>query len=260
MTATLLGALCIGLSLGILGSGGSILTVPILVYLLGQDEKTAIAGSLAIVGIIAFVGAIPSALRKQVDWPSVLIFGLPGMAGTYAGAVLSSYLSGTLQLTIFAISMLVAAARMFRPVPVHGQDHVQRPGIMALQGVAVGVLTGIVGIGGGFLILPALVLLGGLTMHRAVGTSLAIISLNSASGLARHALAAGTVGLVLDWRLIAAFATIGAGGSLAGQKIGRHIPQQGLRRAFSAFLVVMAAYILWRSMPLPLTSLLTGNH
>ena len=96
----------------------------------------------------------------------------------------------------------------------------------------------------------------GLAMHRAVGTSLAIISLNSASGLARHALAAGSVGLALDWRLIAAFATIGAGGSLAGQKIGQHLPQQGLRRAFSVFLVLMAAYILWRSVPLPLTALL----
>lgn len=248
MWLALIGALAIGLSLGLLGSGGSILTVPVLVYLLGQPEKLAIAGSLLVVGTIALAGAIQWARKGQVDGRSVLLFGLPGMAGTLLGASLASLLTGPLQLTIFAVVMLAAAQRMLRPAPAAAPAPVRKRRLAA-QGFGVGLLTGVVGIGGGFLILPALVLLGGLSMHRAIGTSLSIISLNAFSGFARHWSVLAATGAVLDWRVLGLLSAVGCGGSLIGQQVAGRLPQQQLKRAFGVMLVLMAGYILWRSAP-----------
>jgi uncharacterized membrane protein YfcA len=243
-----LGALAIGLSLGLLGSGGSILTVPILVYLVGQPEKLAIAGSLAIVGAVALAGALPWAARGQVDGRSIAWFGLPGMVGALAGSWFAQFLPGSLQLTIFSGVMLLAATRMARAAPAQAPAPASRERLV-IQGLAVGALTGIVGIGGGFLILPALVLLGGLSMHRAIGTSLAIIALNASTGFAKHAYTLAQSGQALDWQVIGLFTAIGAAGSLAGQRLAGRLPQQTLRRAFALLLVVMGLYILWRSVP-----------
>lgn len=253
MWLALIGALAIGLSLGLLGSGGSILTVPVLVYVLGQPEKTAITGSLLVVGTIALIGALPWALRGQVDGRSVLLFGLPGMAGTLLGASLAGQLSGPAQLTIFAVVMLFAAQRMLRPAPAAPVAPVRKRRLAA-QGFGVGLLTGVVGIGGGFMILPALVLLGGLSMHRAIGTSLSIISLNACSGFARHWYALAATGAVLDWRVLGLMSAVGCGGSLLGQQIASRLPQPQLRRAFGLMLVLMAGWILWRSAPSLMTS------
>ncbi len=161
----LLGALAIGITLGLLGSGGSILTVPVLVFLLDQSEKTAIAGSLAIVGSIAFIAALPYMRQRLVEWRSVLLFGLPSMLGTVAGAWAAQFVSGAVQLFVFALVMLVASFTMFRTAPAArgGTDPRARWKEMA-DGLGVGMLTGLVGVGGGFLIVPALVLLGGLAM------------------------------------------------------------------------------------------------
>ena len=180
----LLGACAIGLSLGLMGSGGSILTVPVLVYLVDQPEKVAIAGSLMIVGSIALLGSLPYMKQKQVDWTTVWLFGIPGMIGTYAGAWLSSYLSGIMQLAIFAVVMLLASYFMLRPKRNIEQesDHQRHVFKIIADGLIVGVVTGVVGVGGGFLIVPALVLLGGLTMRTAIATSLVIIALKSFSG------------------------------------------------------------------------------
>lgn len=244
----MLGAIAIGLALGLLGSGGSILTVPVLVYLLGQPEKLAIAGSLAVVGIVASVGALSWALRGGVDGRSVLLFGVPGMVGTVLGASLAGALSGAAQLTLFAVVMLLAAQRMARAAPADARPVASRTRLLA-QGFAVGVLTGLVGVGGGFLILPALVLLGGLPMHRAIGTSLSIISLNAASGFARHYYALAAAGAILDWRTLGLLSVVGCGGSVLGQQVASGLPQQHLRRAFAGLLVLMAVYILWRNLP-----------
>ena len=245
-----LGALLIGVTLGLLGSGGSILTVPVLVYLVGQPEKLAIAGSLVIVGGIALAGAIPRMLQRQVDWRSVLWFGVPGMFGTLAGSAASRHIPGVVQLFLFALVMLAAAVMMARPAPVRRDDHTPRARRwIVLDGLAVGVLTGVVGIGGGFLILPALVLLGGLAMHRAVGTSLTIISLNAFSGFAKHASLIAAAGWVLDWRLIGLFTAVGAGGTLVGARMADRLPQQWLRRMFALFLVLMGLFIVIRTAP-----------
>jgi len=245
-----IGALAIGLSLGLLGSGGSIITVPVLVYLVGQPEKVAIAGSLGVVGAIALVGALQNAAAGRVDWRSVAWFGLPGMAGTYAGAWLSGFVSGPVQLTVFAVVMLAAAVMMFRRSARGPSADSRRPlATVVADGLAVGALTGFVGVGGGFLILPALVLLGGLGMHVAIGTSLAIIALNAFTGFAKHLHLLSVEGLSLDWRLLGTIALIGALGSVVGSQFGNRLPQATLRRAFGVFLVAMALFILYESGP-----------
>jgi uncharacterized membrane protein YfcA len=177
------GAIAIGVSLGLLGSGGSIITVPVLVYLLGQDEKVAIAGSLFVVGTIALAGSLQYVRVGLIDWRNVFVFGVPGMAGTYLGALIAAFVPGILQLSFFALVMLVASYMMLRPVPLTDEEHEPREiWKIAIDGLVVGVITGLVGVGGGFLIVPALVLLGGLSIHRAVATSLVIIALKSYSG------------------------------------------------------------------------------
>jgi uncharacterized membrane protein YfcA len=243
------GAVTIGLSLGLLGSGGSIITVPVLVYLVGQPEKVAVAGSLGVVGAIALFGALQNAARGSVAWRSVLAFGLPGMAGTVAGAWLSGFVGGAVQLALFAGVMLAAATMMFRREAPAAAPPPRSFSVVARDGVAVGALTGFVGVGGGFLILPALVLRGGLRMHAAIGTSLAIIAMNAFSGFAKHLQILSAQGLALDWVVLAKFVVLGAAGSVGGSRLAHRLPQRTLRRGFAVFLVLMAALILYESAP-----------
>lgn len=248
MILSWIGALIVGLSLGLLGSGGSILTVPILIYLVGEQEKVAIAESLGIVGAISFVGFIPCALRNQVHWRSVILFGVPGMAGTYGGAMIAEFVSANFQLILFAFVMLLAAVLMFKDqtkghkLP-HEIDHVWWK--MVLEGLGVGILTGLVGVGGGFLIVPALVLLGGLPISLAIGTSLLIIALKSFTGFFKYIDVLNNLGLEMNWELILIFSLIGAVGSLVGKKIGSKISNQSLKKGFAIFLIVMGVYIVY---------------
>lgn len=250
MLAGLLGALAIGLSLGLLGSGGSILTVPVLVYLFGQDEKVAIAGSLAVVGSIALAAAIPYTLRRDVDWRNVLWFGIPGMFGTYAGAWVANFISGVAQLALFAAVMLLAAIMMLRRPPhVDPDDSHRHPFKIVADGLGVGALTGIVGVGGGFLIVPALVLLGGMGMRAAVGTSLVIIAMKSGSGFVKYLDVLDRFDLTLDWQVLGIVTAAGILGTFAGNLLSGKIPQSALRRIFAIFLLLMGAWILWRTLP-----------
>lgn len=245
------GAVAIGISLGLLGSGGSILTVPVLVYLIGQDEKVAIAGSLFVVGTIALAGSLQYLRAKLVDWHNVLVFGLPGMVGTYIGAALAAYLSGIMQLTLFAGVMLLASWFMLRPIDLgSGGEHEPRATWkIAGDGLGVGVLTGLVGVGGGFLIVPALVLLGGMAMHRAVATSLVIIALKSYSGFYKYTDVLEAQNLELDWYTLMIVTGLGIAGSLVGGKLANRLPQNTLKKSFGIFLIVMGIYILIRSAP-----------
>ena len=246
-----LGAGLIGLSLGLLGSGGSTLTVPILVYLLGQTEKVAITNSLAIVGGIALAGGLNAAWKKGVDWRSVLVFGLPGMAGTYAGAWLARFVSGAFQLAVFAGVMLLAALFMVRPPRLRSGPSSGRrsPVLVSLDGLLVGTLTGFVGIGGGFLIVPALVLLGGLPIHLAMGTSLMIIALNSFTGFYKYLNVLDSLHLAVDWHVIGLFIVIGSVGSFVGRSLAGRLPQHWLRRIFAVFLFGIGLFILWKNLP-----------
>lgn len=276
MIYIVIGALIIGLTLGLMGSGGSILTVPVLTYLLGHNGKAAIAESLAIVGGIALIAVLPYAKSKQVDWRSVAYFGVPGMAGTYAGAWLAGFVPGAVQLTLFAVVMLIAAFMMFRrqedvgqgsnlsgnrrsELKTHPQKTPQAFWIIASEGMVVGVLTGLVGVGGGFLIVPALVVLGGLSMRVAIGTSLAVIAMKSLSGFYKYLEVLEDIGASIDWRAVAAFIAIGVVGSLTGKLIGSRVNQEALRQAFAVFLVIMGIFVLGKEVPRILDSYSTAT-
>ena len=251
MLYALLGAVAIGLVLGLLGSGGSILTVPVLVYLAGRPDKVAIAESLAIVGAIAAVGAATYARQGLVDGRAVLGFGVPGIVGTFLGAVAAAYVPGAVQLALFGVVMLAAAGAMFKGrAALAGEARPPRPAwVIAALGVSVGVMTGLVGVGGGFLIVPALVLLVGLDMRLAVGTSLSIIVLNSATGFLKYLDTLTEAGAAVDWRLIGVFAAIGIAGSFVGNALSQRVPQAQLKKGFAVFLVVMGTFILIREGP-----------
>jgi uncharacterized membrane protein YfcA len=236
MILAVLGGVVVGLLLGLLGSGGSIATVPILVYLLGVPEKSAIASSLAIVGGVALFGALR---HRNGEARAVLWFGVPGMVGSFLGAWLSESMTESTQMTLFAAVMGVAAVGMLlRRDDADGEGRGEPGARLVLAGLGVGVLTGIVGVGGGFLIVPALVLLARMPTRRAIGTSLWIIALQSFAGFAKHV----TITPV-DPKLIALFLSLGIAGSLAGTALSRRIPQKGLRLAFGWFVLVMAGIV-----------------
>jgi uncharacterized membrane protein YfcA len=244
------GAIAIGVSLGLLGSGGSIITVPVLVYLIGQDEKVAIAGSLFVVGNIALAGSLQYLRAKLIDWHNVIVFGVPGMAGTYLGAVIAAFVPGIMQLAFFALVMLLASYMMLRPVELTDKPHEPRETWkIAIDGLIVGVITGLVGVGGGFLIVPALVLLGGMAIHAAVATSLVIIALKSYSGFYKYIDVLEQQNLELDWMTLMIVTALGVLGSYAGAKIANRMPQDKLKKGFGYFLILMGLYILGRSAP-----------
>jgi uncharacterized membrane protein YfcA len=243
MIFAFLGAALVGVSLGLLGSGGSIFTVPILHYALGQPEKVAVAGSLFVVGCVSLMTAIPQARAGRVDWRLAAAFGLPGVVGTWLGAAASRWVPGPVQLALFALVMLLAAGAMFMR-PKSGATTRRSAWKIAVDGLSVGILTGLVGVGGGFMIVPALVLLGGLPMHTAIGTSLVIIAAKSFSGFLGYLDVLEELQLELDWQVLWIFIALGILGSLIGARIGARVSQARLRRVFSAVLVVMAVSIL----------------
>lgn len=256
MGLMILGAILIGITLGLMGSGGSILTVPVLVYVLGHEKNLAVAESMAIVGVIALVAAIPSALAKKVDWKSVVFFGIPGMAGTFLGAWIGHhFFSGAAKLFLFALVMVGAAWSMFRNrTQETDSTHENKLTLLRVlkitfEGTVVGVVTGIVGVGGGFLIVPALVLLGKLSMRVAVGTSLLIIALKCVVGFAEYQYEFLREGLTVDWETIVVFAIVGSIGSFVGRWIGQKLNQDSLKKAFATLLIVMAVLILVRETP-----------
>ena len=238
-------AALIGLSLGLLGGGGSILTVPVFVYVLGYAPKPAIAMSLAVVGATSLFGALSHWRAGNVRFRVAATFGVVAMAGSYLGARLAVFVSGTTQLLIFGLVMLVAAISMLRSAV--GPESVAKTARLpasVLIGVALGVglLTGLVGIGGGFLIVPALALVARLPIKHAVGTSLLVIALNAFTGFAGYL---GTV--VIDWAMMAGFTSVAIAGVVAGTVLVRFVPAATLRRGFALFLVAMGAFILYRN-------------
>lgn len=252
MVYIVLGALLIGACLGLLGSGGSILTVPVLVFLLHHPDKIAIAESLAIVGGIALLNTASYARQKLVDWRSVVLFGLPGMAGAFVGSkVLAGLVTGEVQLLVFAGVMLAASGMMWRSASRSGADGEghdgtrRHPGKVVLDGLLIGLMTGFVGVGGGFLIVPALALLSKLPMRLAIGTSLCVIAINSAAGFMGYSHHFGE----LNWGGIGLFIAIGFVGGMIGRRLNAKLDQRTLRKAFSVFLVIMAVFIIAKKLP-----------
>ncbi len=237
-------ALLIGVSLGLLGGGGSVLTVPIFHYVLGYDVKPSIAMSLAVVGITSAAGALGRLRTGELNGRAVLTFAPVAMLGTFLGARLALLVPSAAQLVLFAVVMLAASYFMWRGRPADAAPPARpHPVLVALIGGAVGVLTGLVGVGGGFLIVPALVLLLGVPVKEAVGTSLGVIALNSASGFA------GYWGKVdVDLRMMAAFTAIAIAGVFLGTRLGRRVRPGHLRQGFAVLLVVVGVAILLRSL------------
>ncbi|MEO3878396.1 sulfite exporter TauE/SafE family protein [Rheinheimera fenheensis] len=244
----LLGAIVIGLSLGLFGSGGSILTVPVLLYLLHMPPQLAIASSLLIVAGISLFGSVRNGVQGLISWRHVWWFGLPGMLGTYGGAWLGTLVDARWQLLMFAILMLVAAVMMWRSnIGELGNGKAFKPVKIVIDGLVVGAITGFVGVGGGFLIVPALVLLGGLSMPVGVATSLVVIAMKSFVGFGKYYWVMAAQGAVFDWATIGLMIGAGIAGSFAGSALGKRLPKQQLQRAFAVFLVVMAAVVIYQS-------------
>ena len=228
-----------GITLGLLGGGGSILTVPILTEVLAMPGKEAIATSLLVVGSTAAVSTVPHARSGNVDWSTGLVFALFAMAGSYVGGRLAALFSATVLLILFALLMVVTAVAMLRkrPTPPGGAEPEPRPMSIpkvAAEGLVVGAVTGLVGAGGGFLVVPALVVLGGVPMRRAVGTSLFVIALKSFTGYFGHAAHTS-----IDWTLTGIVTGCAVAGTFVGVALVRRLDPNALRRAFAYFVLVM---------------------
>jgi uncharacterized membrane protein YfcA len=243
IAVTVAAALLIGISLGILGGGGSILTVPLLVYVAGQDTRSAITTSLLVVGITSLAGLVNHARAGRVRWRTGGLFGAAGMAGAYLGGRLAASVPGTVLLIAFGAMMLVTAAAMLRGphrAPQHAHGELPLPRVLC-YGLATGAVTGFVGSGGGFLVVPALALLAGLPMAVAVGTSLLVIAMNSFAGLAGH-----LAGAHIDWSLALAVTAAAVLGSLVGGRFAGRFPQDVLRKGFGWFVIAMGLFVLSR--------------
>ena len=249
-------ALIMGLSLGLIGGGGSILTVPILVYLFLQDPLIATTGSLFVVGSTAFVGAVTNARKKMVDFKTGILFALPSFAGVFVarrlilpnlpevlynglGFILTKSL---LVMGAFAILMVIASRAMIRSgssKPAEASEEMASLAKISGNGFLVGVTTGFVGAGGGFLIIPALVILLKVPMKMAVGTSLAIIAANSLFGFAISAKTQA-----LDWKVLLLITAIGAVGIFVGQAVASSINEKSLKKGFGYFVLLVGSFVL----------------
>lgn len=258
-------AALVGISLGLIGSGGSILTVPILVYVMGVNPVLATAYSLFIVGSTALVGGIQSAMQKKVDFKTVLIFGIPSILAVYvtrlwvvpiiptelfsiAGLVITKPIALML---LFASVMILASVSMIRPGKKTSVDEssvlVYNYPMILLEGAIVGVLTGLVGAGGGFLIIPALVLLAKMPMKLAIGTSLFIIAAKSLIGFTGDLQGAQ----VIDWKLLLSFSGFAVAGIFVGILLSKKIAGEKLKKAFGWFVLIMGIYIIVKELFFP---------
>jgi len=251
----------VGITVGALGGGGSILTVPALVYALGQDPRTATTASLIIVGVTTLIGMVPHARAGRVRLGQGVVFGLLGVGGAYLGSLLSASVDPDVLLVAFAGLMFVVAGVMTRrrrsaaraEAAGRGQPEARtspmltlRPfrcdcravGTLLLTATAVGLLTGFFGVGGGFAVVPALVLVLRLPMPVAVGTSLVVITINSASALVSRL----GQDVTLDWALIGSFTVAAVVGSLVGARITSRVSPARLNLAFTILLVAVAVY------------------
>lgn len=235
-------SLLIGVSLGFFGGGGSILTVPLLVYVFDLNPKVAIASSLLVVGAASTFGAFHHWRAGNVDFRTGFLFGAAGMTGAYIGGRVGAFLDGTLLLLLFAAMMILTAVAMWQGRRGGAEVIAKRSTFrLLLQGLVVGSFTGLVGAGGGFLIVPALALWAGVPMRAAIGTSLFIIVLNTFAGFL------GYVSHVdIDYALVGAVTLMAIVGSFMGSHLANRVDPASLRRAFAVFVATMAVFILVR--------------
>jgi uncharacterized membrane protein YfcA len=232
-----------GAMLGALGAGGSVLTVPALVYLLDQPVAAATTAALVIVSANAALGAGENARRQTLDARLALQLGVASVCGALLGSRLNALAPGTTVLFLLALVMLGSAWSLWRGGPAERRPEagrrVPRPVLIALLGVAIGVLTGFFGVGGGFLIVPALVLLLGVPVRLAIGTSLLVITVTALAGLAGHLMQGGVA-----WGVTLVFSAAGLMGVWLGARGGVRASGETLSRAFAAMLVLVAVLLL----------------
>lgn len=231
-------AIVIGLSLGLFGSGGSILTVPALIYVGGYTPKEAIHTSLAVVSLISLMAALPYWWRGIVPWRLMSQFAIPGALGAVVGSYWSDALSSQLQLGLLAVLMALAAAHMWRRQVI--KLPLKHSMLYMLLGAFIGMLTGLIGVGGGFLLVPVLVAVTSLEMSAIMGVSLTLVLMQSLVGFISHSWLQPHA---LQWQAIAWLGGCGALGSFIGMWLLPKLPQLLLRRGFSLFLAVLAVFI-----------------
>jgi uncharacterized membrane protein YfcA len=231
----------IGLSLGLIGGGGSILTVPILVYFLGVEAREAVGMSLAVVGATSLFGSFLHWKRGSVDFSSGLLFGISGIVGAFLGSPLTHLVSPGVLLLIFGALMFVVAISMLwrRQHSESETKHKANLPKSILAGFGVGVLTGFLGVGGGFLIVPALILFGGLQMKEAIGTSLFVIFLNCVAGLVGHASQSH-----FGWSLTATVTILAVGGAGLGTILSHHLAAHRLQKMFAMLVLAVAVFLI----------------
>ncbi len=241
----------VGVAIGLLGGGGSILTVTLLVYVLALPPHEAIATSLLVVGATSVAAVVAHARAGRVAWRTGLLFGLAGMVGSFGGARVARHIPAGLLLVLFGAVMLATAVAMLRggaassqPASSAAARATARHAGLIGQGLLVGAVTGLVGAGGGFLVVPALTLLGGLPMNVAVGTSLVVVALNALAGFVGHLGASA-----IDVELTALVTGAALVGSLVGSRLAGRIPPDALRRGFGVFVIAMAVFILGQQIP-----------
>jgi len=242
-------AVCIGLSLGLIGGGGSILAVPILVYVMGISSKVAIAMSLVIVCMISIIGMIPHWQQGNVRFQIALAFIPAAMIGAYLGATLTALpgITDTVQLVAFGLVMAIASMIMIRrgkqaipktnkpPLWKGLSQWIRIPG----EGLGVGILTGFVGVGGGFIIVPALTIVEGIPIKEAIGTSLVIIAANSIAGFLGY-----LNQVAIDWQLVGSFTLAASGGTVVGAYLNRYVNAKQLQQGFGYFILAVAIFVL----------------
>lgn len=238
-------SLVIGAVLGMLGGGGAILMLPMLVYAVGLEPKTAIATSLFVVGATSIVGLSVHARAGTARWKVGAMFGLAAMAGAYGSGRLAHLVPGTVLLVLFGMVMVVTGTAMLKGRKAGpATPHQLRLGRALALGAAVGIMSGLVGAGGGFLIVPALTLFGGLAMREAIGTSLFVIALQSFAGFAGH-----ITHVHLEWTLVLVITVTSLAGSVAGSMLGARISPERLRRGFAWLVIAMGLFMFAKQLP-----------
>jgi uncharacterized membrane protein YfcA len=245
LSIEVLGGILVGLSLGLVGAGGAIFSVPIFALVLGHPIQTAILEALAVTGIVAAFSALAAARSRRVEFATALAFLLPGMVGAWLGGPIGRWLPDDIQAGIFSVVAATAAVRMLRSAQRDATQGAAEPRATLVTGMlvgfAIGILTSVIGVGGGFLLVPALTLLARLDISRAIGTSLVVITANAAMSLVSNGVHDPAAFEAIAWSAVTIVAACGLVGSAIGSRLAARLPAVVLKRVFAGLLIGVAA-------------------